>query len=88
MTPLQQALLLCFVVYPLVVVIQSLWIIWLVWFSRRRRVSHHQTFRRSSQRGLWHNHLPPRTTTPTLVQMTMGDEAAELPAQRSEVNAL
>ena len=88
MTPLQQAMLLCFVIFPSLVVVQSLWIVWLVWFSSRGQTSHFQASRQRSQRRLPHSPAPLHTTVPTLVQVTVGDRAEGQPTQRTEVNAL
>jgi hypothetical protein len=88
MTPLQQTFLLCFVVYPLVVVIQSFWIIWLVWFSRRESSRHLHSSWQYPQRKPRHSHLRLRKTDCTSAQVTVVSEAAEPPARRQEVNVL
>jgi hypothetical protein len=88
MTPLQQTFWLCFVVYPLVVVIQSLWIIWLVWFSRRRLVSRLHSSWQNPQRRPRRSHQQLRDPAFTSAQVTLASEAAEPPAQRQEVNVL
>ena len=85
-TLLQQAMLLCFVLFPLLLIVQALWIVWLFRFSQRGRAGRLHVSRQATQR--LRAQASPMATAPTTIGVTTGSEATQLPEQGSEVSVV